>query len=87
VWLIDVARALRKGLGEKARWAPKFELPNFMVKIVGLFDAPARAIVPELGLDRKMDNSRVKKALGIEFIPVEEAAIASGRSLIEYGLA
>ncbi len=72
--------------GDKARKAPKLELPNFAVKLIGLFDPSARSIVHEPGLDRKMDNSRTKKALGIEFIPAGEAAIASARSLIELDL-
>lgn len=87
VWMIDMARALQRGLGDKAKKVPKFELPNFMVKFVAIFDPAARSITGELGLDRSMDNSRTKKALGIEFIPVGGAAVASGESLIEHGLA
>lgn len=86
-WLIDISRALKKGLGNKARKTPKFELPDLVVKIVAIFDPVARLSVPELGLARSVDNSRTKKALGIEFIPVEKAAVASGESLIEFGLA
>ncbi len=86
-WFVEVGKALHKGLGEKAKKAPKRELPNFMVKLVALFDPTAKLTVPDLGLDRKLDNSRTKKALGIEFIPVEDAAVASGKSLIEHGLA
>ncbi len=86
VWLIDIARALRAGLGDKARKAPKFELPNLMVRLVGMFDPAVRSILPELGLDRSMDNSRTRKALGIEFISADDAAVASAESLIEHGL-
>ena len=86
VWMMDVAQALRKGLGAKARKAPKFELPNLMVKLVGLFDAGARSVVSELGLDRTVDNSKTREALGMDFIPVDEAVVASGKSLIEFKL-
>lgn len=86
VSMIELSNALRKQLGDRAKKVPKFELPNFMVKLVAIFDPSARTIVPELGIKWTMDNSRTRKALGIEFIPVEEAAAASGRSLIEHNL-
>ena len=86
VWMMDIAQALRKGLGDKARKAPKFELPNLMVKLVGLFDPGARSIVGELGLDRNVDNSRTRQVLGMDFIPVDDAILASGESLIEFKL-
>lgn len=85
-WMLEISKALRKGLGEKARKAPTFELPNFAVKLVGMFDPAARSVVPDLGLDREVDNSRTRKALGIEFIPSDEAIVESGRCLIKYGM-
>lgn len=86
-WLMEIATALREGLGDSAKKAPKFELPNFVVRIVGLFDPAVKAIVPDIGIERKLDNSHTKKALGIEFIPMKDASVASGKSLIEHGLA
>lgn len=86
VWMMDMAKALRKGLGDKAKKTPKFELPNVMVKLVGLFDPGARSIVSELGLDRNVDNSKTRKALGMDFISVDDAIVASGESLIEFKL-
>ncbi len=86
-WMMEISTALRNGLGDGAKKVPKFELPNFMLKLVGLFGPAAKSIIPELGIDRGFDNSRTKKALGVEFIPMEEAAVASGKSLIEHGLA
>lgn len=86
VWFIELSSALRKSLGDQAKKAPKFELPNLMVRLIGLFDPAAKSIVPELGLDRKMDNSRTRKAIGIKFIPVDEAVVDSAKSLIEHRL-
>ncbi|MCB1382956.1 MAG: aldehyde reductase [Notoacmeibacter sp.] len=86
LWFIDVAKALRDGLGEKGAKAPRRELPNALVRLIGLFDPAVRQIIPELGIERSLDNSRTRKALGIEFIPAREAAVASGRSLIDLGL-
>lgn len=85
-WMIDIARALRAGLGEGARKVPKRELPDFVVKMVALFDPAARASVPKLGLHTRFDNSQTRKALGMDFIPLSESAPAMARSLIALGL-
>jgi dihydroflavonol-4-reductase len=86
-WFIDMMRPIKARLGEKARKVPARELPNFMIKLIGLFDPAARSIVPELGHFTKVDNSRTRNALGMEFIPVTESAPAMAQSLVDLGLA
>ncbi len=85
-WFIDMMRPIKARLGEKARKAPARELPNFMIKVIGMFDPAARGIVPELGHFLKVDNSRTRRALGVEFIPVTESAPAMAQSLVDLGL-
>ena len=77
---------IKARLGDKARKVPVRELPNFMIKLIGIFDPAARGIVPELGIIRQVDNNRTREALGIDFIPVSEAAPAMAQSLVEHGL-
>lgn len=86
LWIIEMARVLRKALGSDARKAPKFVLPDFVVRIVAKFDPAVRSVIPDLGLERRYDTTRTRKALGIEFIAAEEAVVATGRRLIELGL-
>jgi dihydroflavonol-4-reductase len=86
-WFIDMMRPIKARLGEKARKVPSRELPNFMIKLIGMFDPAARGIVPELGHFMKVDNSSTRKALGMEFIPVTESAPAMAQSLVDLGLA
>ena len=86
-WFIDMMRPIKAKLGEKARKVPSRELPNFMVKLIGMFDPAARGVVPELGHFMKVDNSRTRRALDIEFIPVTESAPAMAQSLVDLGLA
>ena len=83
--MIDIARALRAGLGQEARKVPNRELPDFLVKIVALFDPAARSSVPKLGLHARFDNSQTREALGMDFIPLSESAPAMARSLIALG--
>lgn len=83
MWMIDIANAIRSRLGEAARKVPSRELPNWMVKLVALFDPPARTIVPLLGQEVRVDNTLTRDALQMTFIPAAEAAAATARSLIE----
>lgn len=86
LWLIEIARALRELLGDAARKAPTRVLPDWAVKLAGIFDPAARLAVPELGKDIKVDNTSTRRTLGLEFIPATEAAAAMAKSLIDLKL-
>ncbi len=86
LWIIEMARVLRKALGNDARKAPKFVLPDFVVRIVAKFDPAVRSVIQDLGRERRFDTTQTRKALGIEFIRAEEAVVATGRKLIKLGL-
>jgi dihydroflavonol-4-reductase len=77
---------IKSKLGDKARKVPVRELPNFVIKLIAIFDPAARAVVPDLGKIMQVDNGRTRKVLGMDFIPVSEAAPAMARSLIETGV-
>jgi dihydroflavonol-4-reductase len=87
LWLVDIARALRERLGDAARRVPSRELPDWLVKLAAIFDPVTRQAVPELGRHLRVDAGRTRRTLDIEFIPADEAVAATGRSLIELGLA
>jgi len=86
LWLIEIARALRERLGDAARKVPTRVLPDWAVRLAGLFDPAARLAVPELGKDIKVDTTLTRRTLGFEFIPAPEAAVAMAKSLIELKL-
>ncbi len=85
-WLIDVSRAIRERLGPAARKAPSRELPDWVVKLVAVFDPTVRQAVPELGRELRVDNSLTRRTLGMEFIPAPEAAAAMAQSLVDLRL-
>jgi dihydroflavonol-4-reductase len=85
--MIDIARAIRASLGEAGRKAPTRVLPDWAVKLAGLFDPTARLAIPELGKDLKVDTSLTRRTLGITFIPAPEAAAAMAKSLVDLELA
>jgi dihydroflavonol-4-reductase len=84
---VEIARPIREKLGNAARKVPSRELPDFVVRLVALFDATARTILPDLGYELRIDTTRTRRALQIDFIPVEESAPAMATSLLELGLA
>jgi len=86
LWLVEIARAIRNGLGPAARKVPDRELPDWLVKTVAIFDRSARQFVPELGKEFRVDASATRRALGMEFIPAPEAAVALARSLVDLDL-
>lgn len=87
LWLIEIAAAIRAALGDEARKVPSRVLPDWVIRLVALFDATARQTIPELGKDVDTDTSSTRRTLGLTFIPAEEAAAAMARSLVELKLA
>ena len=87
LWMIDIARAIRASLGEVARKVPSRVLPDWAVKLAGIFDPTARLAVPELGKELKVDTTLTRRTLGITFIPAPEAAAAMAKSLVDLNLA
>jgi dihydroflavonol-4-reductase len=86
LWMIDIARAIRAKLGDAARKVPDRVLPDWVIRIVALFDPTARQAIPELGKALHVDNALTRKTLGMEFIPARDAAIAMAQSLLELKL-
>jgi dihydroflavonol-4-reductase len=84
---LDMMRPIKARLGVKAKKVPTFELPNFMIHLVALFDPAARGVLADLGHVPRFDNRLTRKALGMAFIPVEESAPAMAQSLVDLGLA
>jgi dihydroflavonol-4-reductase len=86
-WFVDMMRPIKARLGAHAKKVPTSELPNFLIKLIGIFDPTARAIVPDLGQYIPVDNQRTRVALRMDFIGVEESAPAMAQSLVDLGLA
>ncbi len=86
LWFIEIARAIREALGPAGRKAPRFELPDWVVRLASIFDATTRQAVPDLGRAMPIDNSLTRRTLGMEFIPAREAAVAMAQSLVDLKL-
>ena len=85
--LMQLAAILRRAMPERSGRMPRFEVPDWVVRLVASFDADVRGNLGELGVTKYVDASAVKRLLGRDLIAAEEATIASARSLVAQGLA
>jgi nucleoside-diphosphate-sugar epimerase len=86
VWMKEMAEILNANFGEKGYKVPTRTLPDFVVRIVGLFDKLVRVTTPRLGLELNVSNERIKSVLGWQPRSTEEMIVATGQSLIDLGL-
>lgn len=82
----EIAGALMAGLGAEAARVPTRELPNWLVRIVALFDPAAKQLLPELGKRRNGSNAKARELLGWAPRSSEESVVATARSMIDLGL-
>lgn len=82
VFMFEIAQLLRKTHPGYAGKLPRFEMPDWAVRIYALFDKDMRGILGELGVRKSLDSSTVEALLGRRLIPADEAAAATAESLI-----
>ena len=82
----QMAEVLAEAFPDYASKLPTRPLPNFIVRLVGLFDADARASVRSLGIKFELDHSLAETLLGRPLIDARTAITALGQSLIDQDL-
>lgn len=80
--LREMAGILRGRLGERARKVPTRELPDWMVRIVGRFDAGVGQIAAELGVRKDASAAKAERVLGWTPRPAADALVAGAESLL-----
>lgn len=84
--LLEIANILRKEFGEKAAKVPKKEIANWILRIVSLFNAQVKLILPILGIVKSASNAKAMRVLGWQPRSPKEAIVATAESLINLGL-
>jgi dihydroflavonol-4-reductase len=84
--IVDIARILKKHLGEDARKVQTRVLPDLLVRLAALFDPLVKAVVGELGSVRNLDANHARSVLDWVARPAEESILDTARSLIALGL-
>jgi len=60
----DISAGVARTPGPKARKAPTREVPNWLVRLIALFDPMARQIAPQLGKIKNASNAKARARLG-----------------------
>jgi nucleoside-diphosphate-sugar epimerase len=84
--ILEMAQTLRERLGEAAKRAPTRQLPNWLVRLVAIFDGEIRSVTPELGHHKDASNEKARRLLGWDPRPREDAIVATAESLVRLGL-
>src|SRR5579883_3074888 len=59
--LLELAQILRRRLGIAARRVPRWQLPNFLVRLAALKDPAVKQILPELGKRKNATNAKARR--------------------------
>jgi len=84
LWLSGIAAVLRENFPD-AKKIPKGDMPNFIVRLVGLFDDRVKGIIPDLGIFHEADADYVSTITQVVPRPAKEAIVAAAQSLIDNG--
>jgi dihydroflavonol-4-reductase len=82
----EMAMVLRERLGPAAAKVPRRQLPDWLIRLLAIFNPLAREAVPRLGIKASASNAKARRVLGWTPRSNEEAIVASGESLIALGL-
>jgi nucleoside-diphosphate-sugar epimerase len=84
--MLDIAQILQRRLGTAARRVPKWQLPNWVVRLAAWRDPAVKQILPELGKTRNATSEKARRILGWAPRSNEEAIVATAESLLRLGL-
>lgn len=87
VWMSEIAAVLKQHVGARGYRIPTWPLPDFAVRLAGLFDKTTRMIVPELGLRQDVSNDKIRRVLGWQPHGMRDAVESMADTMIEHGVA
>jgi dihydroflavonol-4-reductase len=64
---------------------PKMEAPNFMLRLLAIFDDRVKGVAVDIGHWPEMDSAYVTSLTGVVPRPAKESVLATGKDLIENG--
>lgn len=80
MWMRDIALVLKAEYPD--RKIPLRVAPDWLMRVMGMFDKTVKSILPSLGHEIPLDNSAAAEILGIEFIEARQAIRTSASTLI-----
>jgi nucleoside-diphosphate-sugar epimerase len=85
LWMSDIARILREGLGADGARVPTKTLPDSLVYFLSLFMPPLRMFRHDIGQRRDADNSKARAILGFDSRLPAKTLIDCARNQLEAG--
>jgi dihydroflavonol-4-reductase len=86
LWMTDVAVILHGALGDKAKKVPRRSVPDFVIRLMALFDGSIKQVLGELGRSRAVDASHAEAVLGWKTRDEAQSIVDTANSLIEFGV-
>ncbi|WP_457645783.1 hypothetical protein [Profundibacter sp.] len=80
-----MAKTLAEAFPAYAKKIPTRRLPDFVVRLVALFDGDVKTSAMNLGRQHEMDKSLLEPLLGRPLTDTSEAIRRMGQSLIDLG--
>ena len=84
-WMADLAALLRSRLGNDSAKVPTRKVPDFVLRLAGVFDAELRSVTSGLGLKHDYSSAKAQSLLGWKPRPLEETVLDCARSLVATG--
>ena len=84
LWFSKVGDILRAEYPDVKK-LPNGEFPNFMVRLVALFDERVKGVLPDLGTFHEADSGYVSSITRVIPRPAKEAILAAAKSLMDNG--
>ena len=84
--ILDIAKLLRRKLGASAPRLPRFEAPNWLVRLAATRVPLLKAVAPQLGQIRHLSGTKARTVLGWTPRDNEEIVLSTAESLMRLGL-
>ena len=85
--LIEAGQIVGKAIPDRRGKMPRFEIPNWLLRPVALFEPSLRGNLDEIGRTRILQSNRAEALLGRQLIPAADALLSTAHTAIAHGLA
>jgi len=82
---VEIAKIIKAAYPD--RKVNTFQAPNFVIRMLSLFDKEIKSVVPLLGKRRPANSTKAQTLLGIKFMPAKQSITETCDFLIQNGFA
>jgi nucleoside-diphosphate-sugar epimerase len=85
MWLVEIAKALKERLGDKAKRVPTRQLPDWLVRLARFKDPAVKQIIPELGKWKNATSEKAGRCWGGRPVRARRACRQRRRAWFDWG--